>query len=103
MATVSTERWADQAITTISVAAGETSQPFFLWCATAIVVLTPGVGGSMLASASWSPVDDIQAGGGNWNTWDQGTVTDPASDVLMSATAIRITATAQPGVAEIRQ
>lgn len=103
MATITTKEWADQSVTTVQLAAGETSPVIPISCHTTIVVLTPGGGGSMSASASWSAIEDIQAGFGNWNVWDAGTVTAPTTDVLLSAAAIKVTATGQPGVAEIRQ
>lgn len=89
--------------TRISIPAGESSPPIYISVAEAVVVVCPGGGGSMLAQASWSMVRELQAGVGEWADWDPGTVTTKTTQSLFNATAVRFTATAATGIAEIRQ
>ena len=90
-------------ITRIDLAVGETSPAQYLAPGETIVVCTPGSGGSMLAQARWSMPRERQAGAGEWLDWDQGTVTAKASQSLFDATALKFTASTQPGVAEFAQ
>jgi hypothetical protein len=89
--------------TRVALQAGETSPVFYLSVGETIVVACPGSGGSMLAEATWSMPREVQAGVASWIQWDPGTVTDKASQSLFNATALRFTATTQPGTGEFRQ
>lgn len=90
-------------VTHVSVPAGETSPSIYMGPGDAAVVLIPGNTGSMLAEASWSMVRELQAGAGEWQPWDAGTVTAKTTQLLWNATAVRFTATTAPGVAEIHK
>lgn len=88
----------------VELDAGETSPPIFMaQHDEAVVVATPDPGGSMTVSASWSLVSQIQAGAGDWQIWDQGTVTVGTSQTLYKATALRATATTTAGTLDVRQ
>lgn len=100
MATVVTEG----ETTRVSLASGETSQAIYIPSAADVVATAiPGGGGSMSVSASWSMVRELQAGAGEWQEWDHGTVTTRALQSLYKATAVRFTATGASGVGEIRR
>ncbi len=89
--------------TRVSVPAGETSPSIYLAPGEVVVALTPGPGGTMIADASWSMVRELQAGAGEWATWDAGSVSAKTTQSLLNATAIRISATTAAGVAELRR
>lgn len=84
----------------VTVAAGATSAPIYV-PGDAVVTAVPGGGGSMLAQASWSPADDVEAGTASWFDWDAGSVTSKTIQMLSKATAVRFVATTQPGVGEV--
>jgi hypothetical protein len=67
----------------------------------AIVAAAPGGGGTILVEASWSLQNEIENNTANWHSWDHGTVSAKANQLLIGATAIRVTATTQPGVVEV--
>lgn len=90
-------------VTKIELTAGTTSSPVYLGGPECVVACTPGIGGSMLAQATWSLRSDVEAGTANWSDWDAGTVTAAANQLLLRATAVRFTATTVAGVAEVRQ
>ncbi len=99
MATITT----DGRTIRVVLAAGETSIPIFIAPEDEVVIaVTPGVGGSMSVQAAWSMSDAVQANQGLWHSWDQGEVTAPTTQSLFKSTAVLITATTQPGIAEIR-
>jgi hypothetical protein len=87
-------------VTKAAVGAGETSEPIYT-PAECVIACTPGDGGSMLAQATWSLRADVEAGNANWHDWDEGTVTDKATQLLLRATAVRFTATTEDGVGEV--
>jgi len=90
-------------VTRIDLGAGETSPTQYLTPGETIVVVNPGIGGTMLAQASWSMPRELQAGAGEWLDWDAGTVGTKTSQSLFDAQALRFTATVAAGVAEFCQ
>lgn len=90
-------------ITRIDLAAGETSPTQYLSPGETIVVVNPGVGGTMLAQASWSMPRELQAGAGEWLDWDAGSVSVKTSQSLFEATALKISAATAAGIAEFTQ
>jgi hypothetical protein len=82
------------------LAAGETSTPVFVPVECTVSVI-PGAGGSMLAEASTSTPSDIKNGTATWFSWDAGAVTAKAQQSVTCVTAVRFTATTQPGVGEV--
>ena len=86
--------------TTVSVSAGETSPPVGV-CGDAIVTVSPGSGGTMLAQATWSTPSDVNAGTAVWFDWDAGTVSAKAIQTLSKATAVRFVAATATGTGEV--
>jgi hypothetical protein len=84
----------------VQLAAGETSDPIFVPIECTVSAI-PGAGGSMQAEASTSTREDLLAGSGTWFTWDKGAVTAKAQQSVSCVTAVRFSATGQPGVGEI--
>jgi hypothetical protein len=89
-----------------AVPAGETS-PWQYTSFDAIVVCSPGAGGTMKAQATWSLPSVVAADNLNGSSnavafdWDSGTVSAKAVETLRRATAVRFVATTQAGVGEV--
>lgn len=68
------------------------------------VTAIPGGGGTMLVQFTTSSQAQILAGAAVWQDWPSGAVSATTCDVLMApVTAIRATATTQPGTLEVVQ
>lgn len=83
-----------------AVPAGETSTPIMVGQLVTIVC-SPGAGGTMLAEATWSSRDDVNANTARWLSWDAGTTSSRIAQRLAEATAVRFTATGAAGVGEV--
>lgn len=68
------------------------------------VTAVPGSGGSMLVQYTTSAWADVCAETATWLSWPAGTVYATTTDTIVGPiTAIRATATTQPGVLEVVQ
>ena len=84
----------------ITVPAGATSDPVYA-SGGRVVTAIPGAGGTMLVEATWSSKADVNARTATWFSWDAGTVSAKANQILQHATAVRFTATTAAGVGEV--
>jgi hypothetical protein len=87
-------------VTKIALTAGSTSSPVYT-PDSCVISCTPGGGGTMLAEATWSLPAEVEAGTARWFSWDAGTVSAAANQLLQHATAVRFTATTTDGVGEV--
>lgn len=87
--------------TKVELTAGSTSSPIYT-PGSCVIICIPGVGGTMLAEATWSPRADVEAGSATWFDWDSGAVTEASNQLLRHATAVRFTATTADGVGEVK-
>lgn len=88
----------------VTVLAGATSDVFITGVDAMTISVFPGVGGSVKAQVSTSPLVDIrsEAGSVKWLDWGLGDVTVGSSDVPMGVVnAVRFIATGQDAVCEI--
>lgn len=89
----------------VNVAAGAGDTPVHVFLGlpqtTWVVSASPGGGGTMSVEATWSDPNDVNTGAGVWHTWDAGTVSAKANQLLYSPTAVRFTATTAAGTGEV--
>lgn len=87
----------------VAAGAGDTPEHVFLGIpqTTWVVSASPGGGGTMSVEATWSDPADVNTGNGVWHTWDAGTVSAKANQLLYSPTAVRFTATTAAGTGEV--
>lgn len=82
------------------VSAGETTGAIYV-SPDCVVAGYPGAGGTVLTQATWSSEADVAAGVANWQNWNSGATAVAASQLLLKATAIRVTATTAAATVEV--
>ena len=85
-----------------TITAGTTGAAVQVNEAGATVTCIPGVGGTMTAQFTTSPLADVRDGTATWQDWPSGSVAATTSDVLLGrVSAVRASAVTADGVLEV--
>jgi hypothetical protein len=101
MATTTVETLSSQSkIVSIALAAAETSAPVFVGGICTVTAL-PGGGGTMTVQTTTSRPSLVTAGTATWINWTAGAAAANTQAATNMVTAVRATATTQPGTFEV--